>query len=180
MRYYTKIREGINAEREREFEMLSGEVEVDESYFGGHMKGKRGRGAGNKVPVFGLLKRNGEVRVLFPERIDRATLQSAIKVHVQPESWVYSDGLNVYDKLDIEGFHHARVCHDETFVDGKSHINGIENFWGYAKRRLKMYHGGYKKNFKLFMREMEFRFNHRADELTTKHLYELLTLSPIK
>ena len=38
-----------------------GEIEVDESYFGGHRKGKRGRGAAGKVAVFGLLKRNGQV-----------------------------------------------------------------------------------------------------------------------
>jgi transposase len=49
-------------------ELLEGEVEADESYFGGRRKGKRGRGAAGKVPVFGLLKRNGKVyTVVIPD-----------------------------------------------------------------------------------------------------------------
>jgi len=40
---------------------FTGEVELDESYFGGIRKGKRGRGAAGKVPVFGVLKRGGKV-----------------------------------------------------------------------------------------------------------------------
>jgi transposase len=179
LRYYTLLRERIALERDKELEQLAGEVEVDESYFGGVRKGKRGRGAAGKVPVFGLLKRNGEVRVVFPERVNRETLHGAIKVHVKPQSWVYSDGLNLYDRLDIEGFKHVRICHDETFGNGKAHINGIENFWGFAKRRLKMYHGGFKKNFPLFIREMEFRFNHRNDENVVDYLFNLIKAGPV-
>ncbi len=148
--YYRRIREKLADNRERELEQLAGDVEVDESYFGGRRTGKRGRGAGGKVPVFGLLKRDGEVRVVFPRRVDRKTLHGAIKVHVKPQSWVYSDGFNVYDRLSIHGFHHVRVNHNESLGKGKAHINGIENFWGFAKRRLKMDHGGHKKNFRLF------------------------------
>jgi transposase len=179
LRYYTLLRERIALERDKELEQLAGEVEVDESYFGGVRKGKRGRGAAGKVPVFGLLKRNGEVRVVFPERLDKKTLRGAIKQHVQPQSWVYSDGYQVYDKLDLEGFKHVRISHDETFGNGKAHINGIENFWGFAKRRLKMYHGGFKKNFPLFIREMEFRFNHRNDNDVVAYLLKLIKAGPV-
>ncbi|HUT98430.1 MAG TPA: transposase, partial [bacterium] len=70
--------------------------------------------------------------------------------------------------------HHERVNHGETFSNGRSHINGIENFWGYAKRRLKVYHGGFKRNFDLFIREMEFRFNHRGDQNVLKYLQDTL------
>jgi len=59
--YYHKLRELIAAKLSAEAPFLDGEVEVDESYFGGRRKGKRGRGAGGKVPVFGLLKRGGKV-----------------------------------------------------------------------------------------------------------------------
>src|ERR1700726_3491538 len=58
-RFYQRLRQLI-ASKLTSYE-LSGEVEVDESYFGGVRKGKRGRGAGGKVPVFGLLKRGGKV-----------------------------------------------------------------------------------------------------------------------
>lgn len=177
-RYYTRLREAIAAESECSLKQLCGEIEVDESYFGGVRKGKRGRGAGGKIPVFGLLKRAGEVRVVFPERLDKSTLQGAIKTHVKPQSWVYSDSFRAYDRLDVEGFHHVRIAHESTFGGGKAHINGIENFWGFAKRRLKMYHGGFKRNFPLFMREMEFRFNHRDDPDAVRYLYKLLKSGP--
>lgn len=179
MRYYTLIRKNVAAERERELDQLAGEVEVDEAYFGGVRKGKRGRGAGGKCPVFGLLKRNGEVRVVFPKRLDGATLRAAIKANVMPQSWVYSDSYRAYDRLDIEGFKHERINHSDSFANKRVHINGIENFWGFAKRRLKMYHGGFKKNFPLFIREMEFRFNRRNDKYVIDHLFKLLKISPV-
>ena len=60
--YYHRLREIIAHKLSQESdEFLSGEIEVDESYFGGHRKGKRGRGAAGKVPVFGILKRGGKV-----------------------------------------------------------------------------------------------------------------------
>ncbi|MCD6337916.1 MAG: IS1595 family transposase, partial [Verrucomicrobia bacterium] len=173
-RYYTRLREALAAESERSLEQLCGEIEIDESYFGGVRKGERGRGAGGKIPVFGLLKRAGEVRVAFPERLEKPTLQGAIKTHVKPQSWVYSDSFRAYDRLDVEGFHHVRIAHESTFGSGKAHINGIDNFWGFAKRGLKMYHGGFKRNFPLFTREMEFRFNHRDDPDAVTYLYKLL------
>lgn len=179
LRRYTLIREGVASECEKELAHLDGEVEVDEAYFGGVRKGKRGRGAGGKCPVFGLLKRNGEVRVVFPKRLDGATLRAAIKANVTPQSWVFSDSYRAYDRLDIEGFKHARINHSDSFANKKVHINGIENFWGFAKRRLKMYHGGFKKNFPLFIREMEFRFNRRNDQNVIESLFKLLKFSPV-
>jgi len=147
---------------------LGGEVEVDESYFGAARMGKRGRGAGGKIPVFGLLKRGGEVGVVLPE--------SVIRKNVEPQSWVYTDQLTAHNQIGLDGFHHERIDHSKVFATGRNHINGIENFWGFAKRRLKMYHGGFKKNFPLFMKEMEFRFNQRDNdnvvELLTKMLME--------
>lgn len=59
--YYHKVRQNIVKQLEAQSALFSGEVEVDESYFGGVRKGKRGRGAAGKVPVFGLLKRGGKV-----------------------------------------------------------------------------------------------------------------------
>lgn len=179
-RYYTRLRRAIAAAAERDLPRLPyGSVEADESYFGGRRKGKRGRGAGGKVAVFGLLKRRGAVRVVFPERLDRATLQGAIAAHVRPASWVYTDGLNAYDRLHLAGLRHKRVDHRTTMGRGRTHINGIENFWGFAKRRLKMYHGGWKRNFRLFIREMEFRFNHRRDPKVVDTLVKLLDVGPV-
>ena len=51
--FYTRLRHVI-AEELATASPVAGEVEVDESYFGGVRKGTRGRGAAEKVPVFGL------------------------------------------------------------------------------------------------------------------------------
>ena len=61
-KFYKKLREGIYEEATKD-EMLGGEVEIDESHFGGKRKGKRGRGALNKIPVFGILEQGGKVKV---------------------------------------------------------------------------------------------------------------------
>lgn len=179
LRHFTRLRTVLLAECEREAEPVGGEVEVDESYFGGYRKGIRGRGAAGKIPVFGILKRQGAVRVVFPNRLDKETLHREIREHVVPQSWVYSDGYRAYDKLDLEGFHHVRIDHSKTLGEGRTHINGIENFWGFAKRRLKMYHGGWKKNFRLFLKEMEYRFNHRNDPDVIDHLYRSVLAGPV-
>jgi len=173
-RYYGRLRERIAADREAQLSKLHGRIEADESYFGGVHKGKRGRGAAGKIPVFGLLKRGGEVRVILPRRCDGEQLVGAIRANVELDSIVYTDSYSAYNRLSLKGFHHERVNHDQTFADGHSHINGIENFWGYAKRRLKVYHGGFKHNFHLFIREMEFRFNHRNDQNVLKYLQDKL------
>jgi len=178
-KYYQLLREKIAEEDNKDALSLSGEVEVDESYFGGHQKGKRGRGAGGKIPVFGLLKRQGIVRVLIPQNVQQGTLQKAIKEHVKPDSIVYSDSFRAYNNLDLEGFQHIRINHNELFANGKAHINGIENFWGFAKRRLKLYHGGFKKNFYFFLKEMGFRFNNRGDKKVVEKLFHLISSGPI-
>jgi transposase len=74
--FYRKLREIIFA-RTREAQPFAGEVEVDESYFGGYRKGIRGRGAAGKVPVFGLLKRGGQVPAPAAgcDRLQRRLLQ---------------------------------------------------------------------------------------------------------
>jgi transposase-like protein len=118
---------------------LTGEVEVDESYFGAHrVKGKRGRGAYGKTIVFGIFERNGKVYTEIVPDCSKATLQKVIRGRVDPESVIHSDSWRDYNGLVDLGYQkHFRVRHgDDEFVRGKSHINGIESFWGYAKTRL--------------------------------------------
>ncbi|MBD3399475.1 MAG: hypothetical protein GF399_04000 [Candidatus Coatesbacteria bacterium] len=63
----------------------------------------------------------------------------------------YADGRRAHKKLSLNGFHHKRIKHDKTLVDGKVHINGLESFQGDAKRRLKAAHAGFKGNFRRFI-----------------------------
>jgi len=138
---------------------FAGEVEVDESYFGGVRKGKRGRGAAGKVPVFGLLKRGGRVYAKVIPDTKSHTLKSIIEQRVVPDSIVYSDHDRSYNVLDVSGFKHFRINHSERFADKQNHINGIENFWNQAKRHLRRFNGIPKMHFPLFLRECEWRFN---------------------
>ncbi|BEQ17456.1 hypothetical protein NmNIID838_01040 [Neisseria meningitidis] len=87
-------------------EMFDGEVEADESYFGGQRKGKRGRGAADKVAVFGLLKRNGKVYTVTVPNTQTATLFPIIREQVKPDSIVYTDCYRSYDVLDVREFSH--------------------------------------------------------------------------
>ncbi|MCA1850682.1 MAG: IS1595 family transposase [Acidobacteria bacterium] len=141
---------------------LGGEVECDESYFGGRRKGPRGRGAAGKVPVFGLLKRNGKVYTRIVKDVSRKTLRQIIRTKVVPESVIYTDSFRSYDGLVLDGFKHYRINQQECFATSRrQHINGIENFWGYAKTKLKSYYGINRNQFYFYLKEMEFRFNHR-------------------
>lgn len=147
---------------ERDFDpgLLEGEVEVDESYFGGKRKGKRGRGAAGKVPVFGLMKRHGRVyAAIIPDSKSR-TLVPIIREKVKPDSIVYTDSFTSYDVLDVSEFKHHRINHSKLFAEDRNHINGIENFWNQAKRHMRKFNGVPRQHFHLFLKECEWRFNH--------------------
>ena len=139
--------------------LLAGEIEIDESYFGGKRKGRRGRGATGKVPVFGLLKRNGKVYAVIIPDAKSQTLMPIIRQKVTPDSIVYSDAFCSYNALDVSEFKHYRINHSKLFADKHNHINGIENFWNQAKRHLRKYNGIPKSHFHLFLKECEWRFN---------------------
>lgn len=156
--FYQKLREMIAYELDDD-SPFDGEVELDESYFGGHRKGNRGRGAAGKIPVFGILKRRGKVYTkVIPDASSR-TLMPIISHKIMPDSIVYTDCWKAYDAIDVTQFHHFRINHSELFADRKNHINGIENFWNQAKRWLRKYNGVPKEHFPLFLKECEFRFN---------------------
>jgi transposase len=138
---------------------LCGEVEADESYFGGARKGKRGRGAGGKVAVFGLLKRGGKVYTAIIPNARTETLLPIIQENVEPDSIVYTDMFGAYNALDVSDFHHRRINHSKLFADRQNHINGIENFWNQAKRHMRKYNGIKRDNFYWFLKECEWRFN---------------------
>ena len=127
--FYRKIRKVIAFHLAQEaVEEFNGEVEIDESYFGGVRKGKRGRGAAGKVVVFGMLKRHGKVYTVVVENTKTKTLMNEIARKIKPDSIIYSDAYHSYDTLDVSEFHHHRINHLDVFVDEKNHINGIENF----------------------------------------------------
>jgi transposase len=156
--YFHQLRELIYR-NDDDAGLLAGEIEIDESYFGGKRKGKRGRGATGKVPVFGLLKRNGKVYAVIIPNAKSQTLMPIIRQKVTPDSIVYSDAFCSYNALDVSEFKHYRINHSKLFADKHNHINGIENFWNQAKRHLRKYNGIPKSHFHLYLKECEWRFN---------------------
>ena len=166
-RYLFLIRKRI-AEFCEQQSPVQGEIEVDESYFGGkRIKGKRGRGAYKKTPVFGIFKRGGKVYTEVVPDCAKSTLQAIIRGRVDPDSVIHSDGWRGYNGLVDLGYKkHYRVNHGaDQFVNNKSHINGIESFWAFAKSRLTKFHGIADSTFYLHLKECEFRFNYRHENL---------------
>jgi transposase len=145
---------------EQESPLGSGEIEIDESYFGGkRIKGKRGRGASGKIPVFGMLKRNGKVFTQIVKNCSASELLPIIdrQINVEDDAIIFSDSWKSYDGLaDFCCKKHYRVRHGKNEfakreLDGRvrNHINGIENFWGLCKVRLVRFRGIHKVTFYL-------------------------------
>lgn len=178
---YQTIRKAIYLESKLRKKKITGTIELDESFFGGTFKNlrksirmefrrlglnKRGGGAKyRKQPVFGIFKRNGEV---YLESIPESTakvLVPIIRKRIRLSSRVFSDTATPYAGLVGLGYIHKTVDHGkEEYVDGEIHINGLEGFWGLSKTNMHTYKGIKKKNWLLYLKEMEFRYNNRRVE----------------
>jgi len=180
-RLYSAIRYRI-AEYSENASPVKGIIEVDESYFGAkRVPGKRGRGALNKTIVFGLIKRGGKVYTEIVPDCSAKTLQSIIRGHADIDSVIHSDGWRGYNGLVDVGYEkHFRVDHskDEFSNSSGNHINGIESFWGYAKNRLIKFNGIPKEKFYFYLKETEFRFNHRGIDLY-KFMLKMFRKNPL-
>ena len=161
--------------RQRMFELsqlqsapLVGQIEVDERYFGTRrVRGKRDRGASGKTIVFCLLKRGDKVHTQLIKKCERTTLHVIMKERISPESIINSDDWSGYTGLvDFDYKKQCSVHHGTNeFARGNSHINGIESFWSYAKTRRSKFRGMNKNRLELHLKECEFRFNTRGQNL---------------
>jgi len=178
-RYFNIFRKEIYKYQIAEFESLVGHIELDESYFGANrvrgFKGKLKRGRGTrKQPVFGVFKRNGHVYTEIIPNCKKRTMQAIILGKIDVQSILYTDGWRGYDGLVDVGYDkHFRVNHgDSEFSKGNGvHINGIESFWSFTKRRLAKFNG-VKVNFRLHLKECEWRWGKDSKDLE----YRLLKL----
>lgn len=160
-------------------EAFSGVVEVDETYVGGKrrnqrraaraVKVKHGRGT-MKAAVFGIRCRSGQVWAEVVPDLDANTLLTSIRAHVAEGSVVCSDELRSYTGVAAQGYVHRLVRHcDGQYSDGRgTHINGLEGFWGYLKRRLVSRGGIRRERLPLFLNEYVWRYNHRKDSIASQ------------
>jgi transposase-like protein len=179
-RYMQLIRKRI-AEFCEQSSPFQGEIEIDESYFGARrVKGKRGRGAYGKPPVFGILQRGGSGYTEIVPDCARKTLLAIIRGRIDPDSVIHSDSWRGYSGLVDLGYKkHYRVHHGKNeFANGRRHLNGIESFWSYAKRQLMKFHGVPRSTLYSHLKECEFRFNYRNENIY-RALLKLLRKNPL-
>jgi len=170
--WYNKFRLVIYKYQLEQFaSKVRGTIEVDESYFGrSRIRGsigpkKKGR-ATHKQPVFGIFERGGRVYTEIVPDVTKHTLIGIIRGRISLESIIHSDKWRAYDGLVDVGYEkHFRVNHSKEYANRKCHINGIESFWSFTKRRLQKFNG-VKVNFELHLKECEWR--HKKDVLQMK------------
>lgn len=88
-----------------------------------------------------------------------------IQAKTRKGSGYYTDAFRGYQSLKRYGKHHT-INHSKRFVSRsrvKNHITGIEGFWSYAKHILYHYRGVWKYHFPMYLKEIEYRFNHRTE-----------------
>jgi transposase len=169
--------------------VFSGTVEVDETYLGGQMKNRRQkdrlkygqnrRGFGTiKQPVFGILCREGKIWAEIVPGIEAKNLQPLIEKQVRKGSVICSDTWRAYTGLATKGYVHRLVRHSEKEYSDKkgAHINGLEGFWGYLKRKLAAKGGIRREKLPFYLGEYVWRYNHRKLSLKEQEnrLFELI------
>ena len=115
--------------------------------------------------MFGILTRGGKAYVEVVANVTAVTLVGITVKKLRRGCVAYPDKYRTYDSLMCCGYKHLRVDHSREFGRGKVHINGLEGFWSWAKERLFKHHGISPRWFPLYLKELEFRYNHRDDDL---------------
>jgi transposase len=177
-RWFQILRQTIYSRAMEELSSLCGEIEVDETMFGGRVGGKRGWGAAGKHIVFGIYQRNGRVLTFPISGRGKETLVPLMIDHTKPGSLYYTDDWHAYTFLDIRG-NHVVIRKEKGRPKGRDHLNGIEGFWSYAKHWLYHYRGVPKRHFEFYLKEIEWRFNHRKENLVVL-LRKLLNQQVVK
>lgn len=156
---------------------LSGDIETDETYYGGKHKGKRGLGAEGKTPIFGMIARQGQARGQVIPNVKLKTLQPLINSSIVKNSRIMTDELRSYSRVASNGYLHETVKHGAgEYVRGEIHTNNIEGFWSQLKRSISgTHHAVSPKYLQLYLDEFVWRYNYRGQVL-----FPLMMLEAVK
>jgi len=145
---------------------LQGVIEADETYIGGKTRGKRGRGAENKTPVFALVQRDGDVRSFKTKRVTSKNLKAIIRGNVTTDSAVMTDEFRAYKGLNKEFANHQTVSHGTgEYVRDNAHVNTAEGYFSLLKRGIiGTYHHISQQHLARYLAEFNFRYNSRKVE----------------
>ena len=164
VRWFRILRQAIYNNELRHLSKLFGKIETDEPIFDGKVPGKRGWGAVGRHIVFGIYQRNDKVLTFPITSRWKSQLVPLMTAHTKAGSLYYTDDWHAYTFLNIHG-DQVVIKKEKGKPKGRNHINSIEGFWSYAKHWLYHYRGVPKKHFHLYLKEIEWRFNHRDENL---------------
>jgi transposase-like protein len=176
--------------------MLRGKVEFDEVYIIGGLKGQAGKikleraprkrgkrqpGRGtwesDKVPILGLLDRQGHIYLVPCANVQTETIQFLIEYLTNQGTTVYTDSYNIYNFLQRVGYQHQRVNHSQgEYARGEVHVNTVEGLWSLLRDHLRIHRGVSKLYLPLYVMRFEFLVNHRGQNRHDK-MMELCALA---
>lgn len=147
--------------------ILRNEVEMDETYVGGKRRGKRGRGAVGKTPVFGMVERKGKLNAAVVENVKASTIQPIVNESVAKGSAIMTDEFGIYNRLQKNGYSRQVIRHAvKEYVRGSVHVNNVEGFWSQLKRGISGTHVWVsRRHLQKYVDEFAFRYNQRSDAM---------------
>lgn len=164
-----RIREAMDDDGDAGRPLLTGIVEVDETWVGGYVRGK-GKGpanSGNKTAVAGVKSRkDGTVRLAIVQDRSRLSLHGFIRRHVADDAEaIYTDEFISYRGIEDHNTRHETVNHGaKEWVVGDVHTNGVEGVWSLLKRSIVgAFHKVSVKHLDRYLDELEWRFNNREN-----------------
>ena len=163
--------------------LLQGIVEIDETYIGGKPRkkntdgtgrsGRKGGGSSGKDIVLGAVERGGDVKAERIESVNKRTIQKFLRTNTS-DATVYSDAYYVYRNISDK-----QINHNERFVDGDLHTNGIESFWATLKRGVfGQFHHISSKHLGAYLAEFTYRYNRRRIDETFDELVQWMVAVP--